>query len=115
MTPILIKIYGAFHPADEICFAAVQRAGSAAIASAADDPCPWLLLEGGLLSISFEGLSFPVDDVLTALAATLRAHTQGKLDILDMEAWTLTRHQWRSGAFHSSQRGLNEVLDHSGH
>ena len=121
MIPTLIKAYGAFHPVGKDCLLAVRHAGSAAIASS-DMPeispgenCPWLRLEDGLLRISFEGLCFPAEDVLAALAATLPGHAEGKLDILDMEAWTLTRHQWTHEGFQTSGRGLNEVLDYSGY
>jgi hypothetical protein len=122
MEPVLVKVYAAFLPANAACLAAVERAGALAIASVnagavnTDASRPsWLLLEDGFLRISFEGLHFPVDDVLAALAATLPPHAEGKLDLIDMEAWVITRHQWRSGVFHASRRSLNHVLAHSGH
>ena len=41
--------------------------------------------------ISFEGVFFPLDDVLDALRPLLCAESSGKIDLIDMEAWTLTR------------------------
>ena len=40
---------------------------------------------------------------------------QGKLDVLDLENWRMTRHAFRDGVLHSSAAPLNNVLDYSGH
>ena len=40
---------------------------------------------------------------------------QGKLDVLDLENWRLTRHLFDQGRIRSSSAPLNNVLDYSGH
>ncbi len=41
--------------------------------------------------ISHEGEYFPVDEVVLELAKCISEESKGKLDYLDLEAWTLTR------------------------
>ena len=76
---------------------------------------PWVFLEGNMLRISWEGLYFPLEEVLCALSATLAQNAEGKLDYLDLEAWTLTRCIPGADGFHTTTRSLNHVLDYSGH
>lgn len=107
----LAKTYAAFSPADANTLAAVERAGQEALGHDA----PWAFLEGGTLRISWEGLYFPLEEVLLALAATLGSGPEGKLDYLDLEEWTLTRYVPGTNGFQASKRDLNQVLDYSGH
>jgi hypothetical protein len=114
MRQALVKVYAAFHPADNACLEAVAPAGQNALGN--ED---WLSLERGMLRISFEGLCFPLDDTLRALESCLGADASGKLDYLDLESWELTRCEYpaqngRTG-FTRSSRGLNHVLAYSGH
>ncbi len=111
MRQVLIKIYADFTPADATCRDAVAKAGESALGC--DEP--WLFLEKGMLRISFEGIYFPLDDVLHALTGSLPANATGKLDQLDLEAWLLTRHILTRGAFQIASRSLNQVLEYSGH
>ena len=116
MKHVLLKIYGAFSPANETARLAVETAGSAALSL---EEQPWLFLEGDLLRISWEGISFPLEEVLDALTSTLPAESKGKLDVLDLESWTLRRHLLGPGQgqarFSASERSLNHVLDYAGH
>ena len=111
MRAVLIKVYGAFSPIFKGCEDAVAKAGSGALGHES----PWLCREGELLQISFEGVFFPVEDVLRALGAHLSPEASGKLDVLDLEAWTLTRHVRENGIFRESCRNINQVLEYSGH
>lgn len=114
---IIAKTYAAFSPAGEQCRLAVQEAGTAAVGASP----PWLFLEGDLLRISWEGMFFPLDDVLEALTRCLPPGAEGRLDHLDLEAWTLTRCLFhrdadaKHGEFAVTTRSLNHVLDYSGH
>ena len=112
MTRTLVKVYAAFAPASADVLAAVENAGREAMGH---EGTPWAFLEGNMLRISWEGLYFPLEDVLCALSATLARDAEGKLDYLDLEAWTLTRCTPQVGGFHSSTRSLNQILDYSGH
>lgn len=108
---ILVKVYGAFHPAGNATFDAVAASGRDAMGQEED----WLFLEGDMLRISFEGHYFPLDEALEALKAALPKEAEGRLDYLDLEAWTLTRHVLQSGKLAVSCRSLNHVLDYAGH
>ncbi len=106
----IAKIYAAFSPAPASCRDAVETAGRGAMGHDA----PWLFLEGDLLRISWEGIWFPVDEVLAALSARLPRDAGGRLDHLDLEAWTLTRCRFEDGVFTRATRDLNSVMDYSG-
>lgn len=106
-----LKVYAAFSPADADVLSAVEKVGREAIGHES----PWLFLEGNMLRISWEGVYFPLEDVLRALADTLAHDAEGKLDYLDLEDWTLTRYLPEGNAFRASTRGLNQVLEYSGH
>lgn len=111
MYQILMKVYGAFHPTGENVDAALTTLESQVIGDT-----PWFYRTNDMVNISYEGIWFPVDDALDLLSTHLAPNSTGKLDVLDLEAWTLTRHLWRGGQFHSSPaRDLNSVLDYSGH
>ncbi|MDE7240326.1 hypothetical protein [Desulfovibrio sp.] len=110
--PVLLKVYGNLYPADAADLEALDRASAGCVQEGADEA---VTLERDLLRISFEGLFFPVDDVLEAFAAILRPGQKGKLDVLDLEGWRLTRHQFADGRITSRSAPLNNVLDFSGH
>jgi len=111
MKRVLVKVYADLHPAEAACADFVRQAASAAIH---DNGEAWLFHERNLLRISFEGLYFPENEVIAALAACLPAHAQGKMDVLDLEGWELRRYAREDGTFRLSSRGLNEVLDYAG-
>ncbi len=111
MVPVQVKVYGAFSPAPAECDPRVGAAGAGAVGQSE----PWLFREGDQLRISFEGVWFPWEDVLEALGRCLGPEARGKLDVLDLDAWTLARHTLDERGFHSAVRPLNQVLDYSGH
>lgn len=74
-----------------------------------------LSLEEGVLRLTFEGVTFPGEDVCDALLPLLAVDTTGKIDIIDREDWTLTRHLFRRGTYQTFVVDLNHVLDYSGH
>ena len=118
MKQIIAKVYAGFSPAHETCRLAVEDAGTAPPAT----DMPWLFLEGDILRIAWEGIYFPLDEVLQALNACLPPEAEGKLDYLDLEAWTLTRHVLLPGTktkqpdrFSIVTRSLNHVLAYSGY
>lgn len=110
MHHIFMKIYGAFHPAPETVDEALAELQGQVIGDA-----DWLDRHNDMLRISYEGIWFPVEEALQILAETLPPKASGKLDVLDLDAWTLTRHLWQDGEFHASpSRDLNSVMDYSG-
>jgi hypothetical protein len=116
MKQVIAKVYAGFSPAHGACRLAVEDVGTAAL----DTDMPWLFLEDDILRIAWEGIYFPLDEALQALYACLPPEAEGKLDYLDLEAWTLTRHVLLPGAkaadrFSIATRSLNHVLAYSGH
>ena len=109
---ILLKVYGHIYPVDAEEYAALTAACAGAMPTT--DDVPVLELDGDMARISFEGCYFPVDEVLVAIRARLRPQQCGKLDVLNLDAWRLTRHTFEGGAIHSHSAPLNNVLDYSG-
>ncbi|MDD4701701.1 MAG: hypothetical protein PHI96_05725 [Desulfovibrio sp.] len=109
----LLKVYGHVYPVSAVCYADLAAACADALPDAEDIPV--LERDGDMARISFEGVYFPVDEVLEVLARHLGAEHKGKLDVLDMEGWRLTRHVFEGGRITSSSAPLNNVLDYSGH
>lgn len=109
----LLKVYGHVYPVDDDFYAALEQACADAMPD--EDDIPVLERDGDMARVSFEGVYFPADDVLAALAAHLRPEHKGKLDILDLEGWRLFRHVFTQGRIDSHSAPLNNVLDYSGH
>ncbi len=107
---ILIKVYGHIWPTNSVLAEALISV--IPNAEQMDDP---IELEGDLLRISFEGIYFPLDDVMEVIHKFLNEKSQGKLDYIDLEAWTLTRHTINGTQVDTGQRSLNDVMDYSGH
>ena len=111
---VQLKVYGHVWPAGADLLASLN-ALSGEVMGRADEDIPLFELDGDLLRVSFEGIWFPVEETLAALRAGLTPASHGKLDVLDLDAWTLTRHVFAGEAVHSSSAPLNHVLDYSGH
>ena len=111
---ILQKTYAALTPAGpelverlRLVVAAAQRAGFCPGA----EPEDIIALQGDTLLISYEGMAFPLEDVVVALEGSVLT---GKLDFLDLEAWTLTRHIWKDGHMMRRTGDLNAALESKG-
>ena len=106
------KAYGNLHPANERILRALEAVfdtwGLAVDLELAGS-------DGALLRLSFEGVFFPEDDVVNAIRPFLTPQSTGKLDIINVEDWTLTRYMFDAGQLHRGQRDLNQVLEYSGH
>ena len=113
MGTVLVKVYGNLWPAPDGLLASLEPLCAQAMTQE-DDGIPRVCQEGDLLRISFEGLYFPVEDVLEAIAAVLTPVQKGKLDVLDMDNWRLERHLFTNGTIERKSISLNNVLDYSG-
>ncbi|WP_297160008.1 hypothetical protein [uncultured Desulfovibrio sp.] len=109
----LVKAYGHVYPVTPALYAALESALHDALND--DEDVPLLCQEGDMARISMEGSYFPEDEVVEAFRAHLTPDMQGKLDVLDMDGWRLTRHVFTGGQAKSSSAPLNNVLDYSGH
>lgn len=113
--PLLIKVYAAFAPAAQEDFLQLSEACSSAIACE-DDLDPFVTLLGDMLRISFEGIYFPLDDVAPVIQKLAEKKAAGKMDVLDMENWRMTRYQAKGdGRLEIRSAPLNSVMDYSGH
>ena len=105
MRPVLVKAYGSLHPAGQPVLAAVS-------AVLTDWYIPGAVeLEGDVLRISHEGEYFPVEDVVEALRPLLNESSEGKLDYLDLESWTLRRFFFRCGRVSERAASLDRALE----
>ena len=109
-----LKVYGHIWPAQAELESELDCALATAIQDDISDDVPLLCRDGDMLRISFEGAWFPEDAVLDAFKRHLTPGQQGKMDVLDMDAWRMTRHVFKDGAIRSSSAPLNNVLDYSG-
>ena len=109
----LCKAYGHVYPCGEALYGALEQAVSGVMGQEGDEPV--LVREGDMAHISFEGIYFPVEDVVQALREHLTPAMQGKLDYLDLEDWRLTRYRLEDGEVRPSSAPLNSVLAFSGH
>ena len=109
----LLKVYGHIYPVRREFYDALASACADALPDETDIPV--IEMDGDMARISFEGAYFPVEETLEALTQGLLPEHKGKLDVLDMEGWRLTRHVFEAGQIKSSSASLNHVLDHSGH
>lgn len=109
--PVLVKVYGNAAPVDAAVLPALERA----VAVLGADGGDVFSLGGGALALSFEGAFFPLEDVLAALEPGLSGESSGRIDYLDLDEWTMTRCFIEGAEIRVQKRGLNDVLDYSGH
>lgn len=110
--PVLLKVYGNICPVP----ATLLDGLSPVLQECLPVPdLPVASLSGDLLTLSFEGVYFPIDDVLAVLSESIAAGAAGKLDLLDLENWRLTRYTFARGVIETRSASLNNVLDYSGH
>ncbi len=108
MRPVIVKAYGSLHPAGQEVLPAVEAVlRDWSIVGAAE----W---SGDLLRLAYEGEYFPADEVVAALEPFLTPQAEGKLDVMDLEAWTLRRFVFRGGRATSRQASLNQALESCG-
>lgn len=108
--PVLLKVYGNLFPVASDILADLAPCLAACLPEPETAPAAWA---GGLLTIAFEGIYFPLAEVLEIMAA--RKGAQGKLDLLDLEAWRLRRHSFAAEGMTVREAPLNNVLAYSGH
>ena len=68
-------------------------------------------LSGDLLSIGYEGDAFPDDEIVDALKPFFCEKSWGKLDVIDLEAWTLHRYTFTGGQLNDHIATLDKALD----
>lgn len=104
----LIKVYASLYPADTGALDAVNAVLDSWYVEGAAE------LAGDLLRISHEGEYFPTEDVVKALTPFLREESRGRLDEIDLEAWTLRRWFFDYGRVMSRKASLDQALESCG-
>ncbi|MHC1791377.1 hypothetical protein [Solidesulfovibrio sp.] len=67
----------------------------------------------GVLALEHEGRWADVEGFMDALAAVIDAGVSGHLDVIDNEAWTITRYRVEAGKMTSQLFGINDVLENT--
>ncbi|MBO4368572.1 MAG: hypothetical protein J5803_00505 [Desulfovibrio sp.] len=109
-----LKVYGHIYPADKAFEEALQNALEGALCDAISSDVPLLERDHDMLRISFEGRYFPEEEVLAVFSRFLLPSHKGKLDVLNMLDWRLTRYLFQEGTLVRREVSLNHVLDYSG-
>lgn len=91
----------------------MREAVNAVLADWGLPPCATLCAD--VLDVAFEGVSFPLAEVAEALRPWLTGASSGKIDLCDMEKWTLTRASFQGVEIRLTTADLNNVLAYSGH
>ncbi len=104
---VIIKVYGHIWPCNKSDFESLKP-----IMPFSEQDI--LFFENDMLRISYEGMYFPLDDVIDVIANLLHPKSQGKLDYIDLEEWTLNRHEIKGKHINSKTISLNQALDYSG-
>ena len=112
--PVQLKVYGHIYPAQTKLERDLAMVLQSAIQDTLSLDVPLLERENDLVRISFEGLYFPVDEVIEVIAKHITPDQQGKLDVLDIEHWQMTRYFFEQGQITSRTTSLNQVMDYSG-
>lgn len=117
--PVLIKLYGNLSPV--LVNLANELIACAAGAMGETTPSEIIDYDGTLLRISFEGIYFPVEEVIALIEEYRKRPLAqeeipcGKLDELDLENWMLKRYLIEKERIIIKKSPLNNVLDYSGH
>ena len=109
-----LKVYGNIYPASSILENDLQQVLQTAIQDHISFDIPLIEREKDLVRISFEGSYFPVDDVIEIITKHISSDQKGKLDVLDIANWQMTRYFFEQGQITSRTTSLNHVLDYSG-
>lgn len=110
MEHILIKVYGNIRPVSADLVEQLQ-----AEQPEKEDGTEALELSGEMLLFSFEGMYYPIDEVIEIVTKGLTPEMEGKIDYIDLDEWTLTRYTIADGNITHATRSLNHVMAYSGH
>ncbi len=106
MRPVVVKVYGNLSPVNEECYKEAVQITEA-----------WNLydvveLNKDLLLFSYEGEYFPCDEIVEVLKSYHNTETQGKLDCINLEEWTLSRHFFnKNEPYRTNTASLDHAID----
>lgn len=79
----------------------------------ADCPFEEAVYAAGTLEIEYEGRFVDADSFLEALCAALSPGGSGHADVIDNDAWTITRYLLSPGKCASQAFGIDDVLENT--
>jgi len=80
---------------------------------AAEAPFETARAVAGGIEIEHEGRYVDVEEFLARAVSLLPEGGDGDVDVIDHEAWTITRYALRPGDLQAVSHGLDDVLDHT--
>ncbi len=109
MRPVLAKVYGNLYPVPQdcykFCFEILQRWNM-------EELDEIVFYEKDMIRFSYEGDYFPCDEIVEVLKDFDNENTEGKLDCIDVEEWTLTRHFFnKNEEYRVNTASLNHALE----
>ncbi len=107
---VLIKVYGHVWPISQDI---VQALRPHFPSSDHMDDEEMLVYEKDMLRMAFEGIYIDMEEILPIVQSFLQNQSQGKIDYIDLEAWTLTRHSIKQGLMVTNSASLNAVMDYA--
>lgn len=111
--PILLKVYASISGARQGLADELKEAVQDAV-HADGSPAETVAEDGPLVLVAFEGLWFPVEEAAACIKRHLARGTTGKMDVLDLENWTITRFTFQGGFMQERSGSLNNALDFNG-
>ena len=111
--PILLKVYASISGVAQGLADELREAVQDAV-HADESPAETVTQDGPLVLVSFEGLYFPVEEAAACIKRHLTKETTGKMDVLDLENWTITRFTLQGGFMQERSGSLNNALDFNG-
>lgn len=110
--PVILKVYGNLAPVTPAQYEKLREIAKDCLPEPETAPAS---LQDQLLTIMFEGVYFPTEEFLDCIRQFLSCRQQGKIDVLDIEQWTLLRYLIANNQISPHYAPLNNVLDFSGH
>ncbi|QLA15116.1 hypothetical protein [Desulfolutivibrio sulfoxidireducens] len=80
---------------------------------AAEAPFDTVEMEADGISFEHEGRFVDAREFVARAVGFLPEGAEGDVDVIDNEAWTITRYALRGGAFEVTRHGLDDVLEHT--
>ncbi len=105
-----VKVYGHLYPVPEECYTIILNIINSW--HLVDDFGEIVEFNKDIVNISYEGEFFPCEEVIEVLVSYHNDKTQGKLDCINVEKWTLNRHFFEiGGGYRQNTASLNHALE----
>ena len=63
------------------------------------------------LELEYEGLFFPIDDFVDSVMELLPPEAEARIDYIDNDDWTITRHTLSDGELTTAHRNIDDMLE----